>query len=242
MMRHRLIFPLVITAAALHLPAGATEPAAVDGITEPFMDVTLGLADPGIIRQQFFKEGDYVQKGGAILELDKKLEELEVQRRKAVMEQDRMVRDSTRELIQTTKAVSKEDLAKAEAGYEVSAAEYAIAVQQLANRRLVAPFSGNITEILLRPGAACAPYQPLVRLVDVSRCYFVGHIDGVAVSNLKLDQPVRIEVKGGQSVAGKISYISPVVDPASGLARVKAIFDNMDAKIRPGLAARMVIE
>jgi hypothetical protein len=33
-----------------------------------------------------------------------------------------------------------------------------------------------------------------------------------------------------------------VVDPASGLARVKAIFDNMDATIRPGLAARMVIE
>ncbi len=242
MMRHRLIFLLVITAAALWSLAGAAGPAAVDGITEPFMDVTLGLADPGIIRQQFFKEGDYVQKGGAILELDKKLEELEVQRRKAVMEQDQMVRDSTRELIQTTKAVSKEDLAKAEAGYEVSAAEYAIAVQQLANRRLVAPFSGNITEILLRPGAACAPYQPLVRLVDVSRCYFVGHIDGVAVSNLKLDQPVKIEVTGGRSVTGKICFISPVVDPASGLARVKAIFDNMDAKTRPGLAARMFIE
>ena len=242
MMRHRLIFLLVITAAALRPPAGAAGPAAVDGITEPFMDVTLGLADPGIIRQQFFKEGDYVQKGGAILELDKKLEELEVQRRKAVMDQDQMVRDSTRELIQTTKAVSKEDLAKAEAGYEVSAAEYGIAVQQLANRRLVAPFSGNITEILLRPGAACAPYQPLVRLVDVSRCYFTGHMDGVAVSNLKLDQPVKIEVTGGRSVTGKICFISPVVDPASGLARVKAIFDNLDAKIRPGLAARMFIE
>lgn len=241
-MRHCLIYLFVITASVLVPPSGATGLAAVDGITEPFMDVTLGLADPGIVRQLFFKEGEFVQKGGAILELDKSLEELEVQRRKAEMEQNKMVRDSTRALIESTKAVSKEDLAKAEAGYAVSAAEHGIAVQQLANRRLVAPFSGNITEILLRPGAACAPYQSLVRLVDVSRCYFTGHMDGVAVSSLKLDQPVKIEVTGGRSVTGKICFISPVVDPASGLARVKAIFDNMDAKIRPGLAARMVIE
>jgi multidrug efflux pump subunit AcrA (membrane-fusion protein) len=33
-----------------------------------------------------------------------------------------------------------------------------------------------------------------------------------------------------------------VVDAASGLARVKAIFDNPDGNIRPGLAATLVVE
>lgn len=223
-------------------PARAADPVQLDGITEPFRDVTLGLADPGIIQRQYFQEGDPVKSGETIVELDTRLEELEVVRRKAVLEQDKAVMESTREVFQTTKSVSKQDLNKAEAEYAVASAEYNIAVQQLANRRLVAPFAGSITEILLHPGAACAPYQPLVRLVDVSRCYFVGHIDGVAASRLQMDEPVKIEVAGGQTMSAKICFVSPVVDAASGLARVKAVFDNPDGKIRPGLAAKLLVE
>ncbi len=176
-MLKRFILSIILSGAGF-LPAWAAGPMAVDGITEPFMDVQLGFADAGIIRNQFFKEGDAVKKGDVILALDESLENLEVQRRKAVMEQNKMIFDSTSQLSETTKSVSKENLAKAQADYDVSSAEYKIAVQQLADRELVAPFSGNIVEILLKPGAAVAPYQPLVRVVDTSRCYFVGHIDG----------------------------------------------------------------
>ena len=227
--------------AAAALPARA-EILKVSGITAPFMDVSLGLAEAGIIHEQFFKEGDSVQKGAVLLDLDNRLEKLEVDRRKAVMDHNKLVLDSTVELSKTTTSVSKVDLAKAEAEYNVSSAEYHIAVQQLANRQLVAPFSGAITEILLKPGAAVAPYQSVVRLVDTSRCYFVGHLDGKAIGSLRLDQPVSIELEGGTTVAAKISFISPVVDAASGLARVKAIFENPDGKIRPGLAAKMTAE
>lgn len=237
----RVIFMMALCAAGW-LPALAEGSLTVDGITEPFMDVQLGFADAGIIRHQFFKEGDAVQKGEVILELDKELEALEVDKSKATMEQDRMVFETTSNLFETTKSVSREDLAKAKADYEVSAAEYGIAVQQLADRQLVAPFSGRIVQILLKPGAAVAPYQPLVRVVDVSRCYFVGHIDGKEASLLQLDEPVQIQVDGGQTVQAKICFISPVVDPASGLARIKALFDNTDGKIRPGIAATMTAQ
>ena len=235
--------PILIFAAAINLTVvRAAEPLAVSGITEPFMDVTLGLADAGIIREQFFKEGDAVKKGEAILELDKRLETFEVTRRKAVMEQNKMVYDSTRTLMETTKSVSQEEMNKAEAEYNVAAVDYDIAVQQLANRQLVAPFAGRITEVLLKPGAAVAPYQPLVRLVDTSRCYFVGHVEGKAASNLQPDQTVQIHVDGGVTIPGKICFISPTVDAASGLAKVKAIFDNADGQIRPGLAAQLTTE
>lgn len=214
----------------------------ISGITEPFTDVTLGLSDAGIIHEQFVHEGDAVRKGDVILELDKNLETLEVQRRKAVMDQNKTVYDSTQQLSETTKSVSQQDLAKAKAEYEVSVAEYGIAVQQLTNRELIAPFSGRITEIMLKPGAAVAPYQSLARLVDTSRCYFIGHIDGPLAGNLKMDEAVKIQTDDGQTVSGKISFISPTVDAASGLVRVKAIFDNADGQIRPGLAAKMVCE
>ena len=234
---------LIVSLCALDFStARAAEPVEISGITEPVMDVTLGFADAGIIHSQFFKEGDAVKKGDVILELDKKSETFEVSRRKAVMDKNKMVYDSTRQLAKTTKSVSQEDLEKAEADYNVAKADYQIAMQQLADRELVAPFSGRITEVLLKPGAAVAPYQPLVRLVDTSRCYFVGHIDGVAAGKLHLDEPVSVQVDGGQMLSGKICFISPVVDPASGLCRIKAIFDNPDGKVRPALAAKMVAE
>lgn len=233
--RH-LFFAAIFAVAIFSARAETIE---VSGITEPFMDVTLGLADPGIIHTQFFKEGDAVKKGDVILELDKKLQTIEVTRRKAVMDQDKMILNSTRQLSDTTKSVSKEALGKAQAEYDVAAADYATAVQQLANRQLIAPFSGSITTILLKPGAAVAPYQPLVRLVDTSRCYFIGHVDGKLAADLKLNESVKIEVDGGETVSGKICFISPVVDAASGLAKIKAIFDNTGGKIRPGLAAKM---
>lgn len=224
------------------LRSAVADPLTLDGITEPLHDVTLGLAEPGIIRHQFFQEGDGVKEGDVILELDTRLEEIEVTRRKAIMEQDKAVMDSTEQLYSSTHSVSKQDLTKSQAEYDVAAADYAIAVQQLANRRLSAPFSGHITEILLHPGAACAPYQPLVRLVDISRCYFVGQIEGAAASRPQLGQAVTIQLADGQSVTGKISFISPVVDAASGLARIKAVFDNPDGKIRAGMSAKLILQ
>src|ERR1700722_263287 len=125
MLKH---FLLIFSVCLLgFLPARAADLLTVDGITEPYMDVTLGFADAGIIRNQFFKEGDGVKKGDVILELDKELETLEVQRRKAVMEQDAMIFESTSNLAETTKSVSKENFAKAKADYDVATADYKIA-------------------------------------------------------------------------------------------------------------------
>ena len=234
---------LVLGLVVLGLPAQGAEVKSVNGITEPFMDVTLGASVAGIIHEEFFKEGDRVKKGDVILELDKRLEELEVERRKAVMNQNKMEFESTRALMQTTKSVSKEEFAKKEAEYNIAVAEHGVALEQLAHRQIAAPFSGVITDVLLRPGAACAPYEPLVRVVDTSRCYFIGQVEGRNASSLKLEQEVKILMDGATTpVKAKICFISPVVDPASGLAKIKAIFDNADGKIRPGLAAKMSVE
>lgn len=226
----------------LSLPSLA-EPRAVLGITEPFMDVTLSSSVQGTIHIEHFKEGEAVKETQVILELDSKLEELETGRRRQVMEHAMSDYEATKQLFEKSKAVSKDELDKKETEYKVAVAELGIAEEQLRRRKIVAPFAGNIVEILLQPGASCEPYQPLVRLVDTSRVYFVGHIEGTAAADLKLGQTVKVEVTGSrQPVEAAISFIAPVVDSASGLARVKAIFDNAEGKVRPGLAARMIVD
>ncbi|HEY1660826.1 MAG TPA: efflux RND transporter periplasmic adaptor subunit [Verrucomicrobiae bacterium] len=229
---------LFVSIFALGIPAHA-DTIQVTGITEPYNRVDLGFPDAGIIHVENFQEGDSVKKGDVILELDKNLEAIEVTRTEAIMTQNKTVYESTLQLFQSTKSVSQEDLDKSAAEYHVAAAQYQTAVQQLANRQLIAPFSGTITEMPYKPGAVVAPYVPFVQLVDSSRCYFRGNVDGITASKLQLDESVQIQLQGGETVSGKICYISPIVDPASGLARIKAIFDNTDGKIRPGVSATL---
>jgi RND family efflux transporter MFP subunit len=239
-MSFRFVATAFLFAATFALPARAAEKR-IDGITQPYLDVIVSAPVQGIVNVAPCQEGDEVKEGQVILELDNKLEELEVARRKAVMEFNRTDLDATDALVKKTKAVSKEELQKKTMEYNVAVAEHGIAEEQLRRRRIIAPFAGSVMEIFLQPGASCEPYQPLVRLVDTKRCYFVGYLDAGTVANTKVGQTVKVEV-AGQSVPASIAFIAPVVDSASGLTKVKALVENANGAIRPGVAARLLVE
>jgi RND family efflux transporter MFP subunit len=216
-----------------------------EGITEPVFDVTLSMAVPGIMTVQRFKEGQFVQTNDVILELDSQLEELEVERRRLVMENRKADADSTKMVFDKTASVSRDELLKKEADYEVALAEYKIAVQELQRRKLIAPGAGVITEISLHVGEACSPYTPVARLVDTRQCYFISNIEAKAAAGLKTGEMVQLEIddlKNPIKLGAKIVFVSPVVDSASGLQKIKAIFDNADGKVRPGVTGRMLFD
>ncbi|HXG48802.1 MAG TPA: biotin/lipoyl-binding protein, partial [Methylomirabilota bacterium] len=151
------------------LPTRPSSAAEAAGITEPFLDVTLSSPVPGIVSRQRFKEGEFVQEGQPIMELDKRLEELEETRRKLVADLRRADFEATQTLFQNSKAVSKEEVDKKLVEFKVAAVEHELAVEQLRRRLLIAPLSGTVTEYLLDVGEACEPYRPLVRVVDTRR-------------------------------------------------------------------------
>jgi RND family efflux transporter MFP subunit len=231
----------------LTLPASTTaaDSIAVAGITEPFLDVTLSASVPGIVTALKLKEGDAVQQGQVLLELDRKIEELEVRRREIVREQKRTDFEGTKKLFSSTRGVSKEDLDKKEVEYHVAAVETDMAAEQLRRRQLLSPLTGTISEIQIDVGESCSAYQPLVRVVDTRRCYFVANVEARQADRLKPDQTLNLEIESGADpikVQAKISFLAPTVDPASGLRRVKLVFENVDGRVVPGVAGRLLIE
>jgi RND family efflux transporter MFP subunit len=216
--------------------------------------------------------GDVVEEGDIILELDKVQETLEVARRRLVWldrselraashRLETLHRDlaSTHELFKTTKSVSMDELDKKKLEVNLAGAELArveaseareelefhMAEEQLRRRDLTAPMSGTVTTIDVEVGEYREPRQPMVRLVDVSRFYFVGNATEAVGRRLKNDQPVRVRVGEGATVAemtGTVCFASSTVDPASGLLLVKAVFDNPEGRVRPGTAAELLIE
>ncbi|MBK7998794.1 MAG: efflux RND transporter periplasmic adaptor subunit [Verrucomicrobia bacterium] len=232
---------------ALFVLAAATAHAAetAPGITEPILDVTLSTPVPGIVTTRKFKEGDFIKEGEVLLELDKRIEELEADRRRVVRDQKKSDYDGTAKLFKSTAGVSKEELEKKEAEYRVAAVEYDMAVEGLRRRQLLSPLAGTIVELNLEVGEACQAYQPLARVVDTRRCYFTTNVEARHAAKFKNGQTARLELDtAGAPVAveGKVFFVSPVVDPASGLQRVKVLFENADGKIQPGIAGKLLLE
>ncbi len=213
------------------------------GITEPVDDSTLSTPVAGIIQVRRFKEGDEVKKGDVLVALDHRLEELDVQRRKLVMEQARRELDATRILFEKNTDVAKAELEKRQLEFDVARAEHELSAEQLARRSIAAPFDGSIAEFFLNIGEACQIQQPLLRIVNTRHCRFISNVDAKAGRALKIGQAVDLEIDSSQTplrLKGQIIFVSPVVDPASGLLKVKVVFDNLDGAIRPGVAGKLL--
>jgi RND family efflux transporter MFP subunit len=217
----------------------------VTGITEALNDVTLSAPAAGIISKRPFKEGDSVKAGDVIVELDKKLEELEAERRKYVLDLKKTDMETSQKIFEKTISLSREEMNKKVTEYSVAEAEHALAKEQLLRRSIYAPFDGTITQLTLQVGEACQAQQALVRMVDTRKCYFICNIEGKAGYGLKPGQTVKLEIEAGEKPVafdGTVFFVSPVVDPASGLMRVKVVFENPQGKIRPGAAGKMLLQ
>jgi RND family efflux transporter MFP subunit len=239
------------------------------GVTQALRDVKLSVTVPGRIESMLVREGSRVQQGQLLLHLDRTLEELEIQRRRLLV-QDRARIDELRMKERTlseqihalrplliTGGVSRkqfedEEMAlgsvsaerKAlEAAKEREQVELLLAQEAFERRHLRSPISGIVTKLAAREGESIGPSEPTITVVDTSRVRFIAAVPAAASQRLRTGASVRVEL--GQEVqvrqrVAQLVFVSPVTDPSSGLVEVIAEFDNPDGSVRPGITGRML--
>ena len=80
---------------------------------------------------------------------------------------------------------------------------------------------------------------------DADVCYLRVSISSMALRRLKLDQPLSIQFEPALKLApvrGRISYLSPGVDAASGLVEMRVTFQNPGWRIPPGVKGSVILE
>jgi macrolide-specific efflux system membrane fusion protein len=124
---------------------------------------------------------------------------------------------------------------------ELDAAE----VQRI-RRQIVAPFDGTVVQVFVRLGEWVEPGQKALRIVNIDRLKAEGFLRAAGADASLLGAPVQLtlDLAGEQAAAfdGKVSFVSPEVDPITGQVRVWAEIDNHAGRLRPGQSVRMVIE
>ncbi len=237
---------ILTLAAALAGGVAFGQPYEIAGISEPVMDSTMAFPATGIVAARHFPEGATVRKGQVLIELEKRLEELDVARRKLAMQLASTELQRLETLAsKNTISVSREEIDKKRAESEIAKVELELSEEMVRRRQILSPVDGQIARFFKQVGEACDEERaPVVRVVDTRSCYFVADCEAKAWQRLKLEQAVKLQFDGRDGVIeveGTVHYIAPVVDPASGLLRIKVLFDNRDQRIRPGIAGRMSV-
>lgn len=241
-------------------------PTSVPGVTQAMRDVKLAMTVAGRIEAVAVREGDQVRRGQVLLHLDRALEDLEVRRRRVLLDDNSRLLElrekektlqsqvqSLRPLLESgavsRKQLEDEELALGAVVAERNALEAAkkreqveldLAIESYERRHLRSPIHGVVSKILLRLGESVGPSEPVVHVVDVSRVRFMGTLPSQAGSRLKVGQSVTIKLGTDMLTRqARVVFVSPVTDAASGLIEVIAEFDNSDGSVRPGISGRL---
>ena len=263
---------LIVLALCAFAAKSVADPVRIAGITAPVNRATLSSVLPGQIAKIHVVEGTPVQAGQLLIELDKRLEALDVERRKLLSESQSELEataqrvqllqaewETANRLFENNKSISREERDRKETDYKLAATEHErlkmvemqealehrMAVEQMNRRDIRAPFDGVVTRLYLEGGEGCDDRQPLVDVVDARTCEFVCHMPAVHAAGLKKDTQVALEVESGSGPLkreGRVFFISPVVDPASGLREVQVRFDNSDGSVTPGVNAFLLLD
>jgi len=218
----------------------------------------------GTLTEVHFKDGSLVRKGDVLFTIDPRpyaaaLAHAEARLAAAQARQAYTASDLARaRRLLAENAVARRDFeekqnAAREAAANLQAGRAAVesARLDLEYTRITAPVSGRISRARLTVGnvvSAGVASEPLTTLVSVARMYAAFDVDEqsfLKYVNPALAQgaPVAVELglanEDGYPRKGALGSVDNRLDVSSGTIRIRAVFDNADGTLVPGLYARV---
>jgi len=261
-----------MAATLVALAPGVSTATEFTGLIIPRHDILVSAGVAASVMQVQTEVGKRVKEGQLLVQLDDRLQVLEAQRRRIIFEDDselkaardrvrilRPLAEDSRRAFQAGGSVSREELTRLELDLASAAArveqlqaqkvreksELDIADQDRLLRRVTAPVSGIVTRVDLEAGEWAKIGEPVLQIVDADVCYLRVAVSPMAMRRLKLEQPLTIQFEPILKIApvrGRVSFLSPGIDPASGLVEIRVTFQNPGWRVPPGVKGSITLE
>ena len=187
-----------------------------------------------------FESGQQVEAGTVLLEIDDSVEQAELA---GIVAERRLAEQQfkRREDLLDSKTISRSDVDEAQLRLENAAAQLAAKQAVIAKKHITAPFGGwlGIRQVdlgeYIQPGTTIVPLEALVPIY-VDYALPERHLDQISVG-----QAVEIEVQAfpGEVFTGHIAAVNPGIDPGTRSLQVRAVLQNPQARLRPGMFAEV---
>ena len=145
--------------------------------------------------------------------------------------------------LKSLEAVSREQEVKtATAQLTAAKGKYQGAEAQLRFSEIRSPISGVVTERNWFAGETPAAGATLITVMDTSSIIAKAHVPQAAAQQVKVGAPAEVTVAGSdQPIEGKVTLVSPALDPGSTTVELWVTVDNRKGQLKPGSAAKINI-
>jgi RND family efflux transporter MFP subunit len=111
----------------------------------------------------------------------------------------------------------------------------------LANTIITSPVDGFVGRRSLDPGAWVTTNSAFISVVDVHVVRLIVNIVEKDLRRMSVGAPASVEVDAypGETFPGRIARIAPVLDPSTRTAQIEIEVPNGDARLKPGMYARV---
>lgn len=218
----------------------AASPEWREGVAKPFRAVILSASLREVITSIAVAEGDRVQEGQVIVNLEAAKEKVAVERLQLMLEKAQFDYNAAKRLFEQNVSSKDEALAK-ELELKRIKADLKIAEAEVAEREIKAPLTGVVVHRLHEVGEAVNEAEPIMQVMEVDRLLLLFHLEATMLSVLKKGQEVEVtfpELSPPLQRRAKVDFIDPEVDARSGLFRARLLLDNRDGQARPGMKVR----
>lgn len=205
------------------------------GTIAPARGVSVTSEMPGIVQAIRFDSGEKVKQGQILVELDRSVEQAELASAESRLQLARANAERTRTMFKGH-AVSKAQVDADESTLQSAEAAVASLHAQIARKVVRAPFAGRLGIRMVNVGQYLTPGTPITELESTDKHYVDFTLPQQQIDRLRVGMAVRInEGLPGIHAQAAIAAIEPLVDPVARAGRVRAVLDQADQPISPGM-------
>ncbi len=223
------------------MPVPLTDVLVLPGTVRPYEDIDLAAKSPGTVKWVGPKEGDRVEEGEKLVELDMKsvathVTDAKIRYNQALKDYNRMKK------LFEEKIVSKGQLDSAKTGLDSAKTGLDSAGVTLDDGSLLSPIDGVLNQVNVDVGEYINPGQRVMQILNIDTVKVELPVPEKDILFFEKEQRVKIvlERTTGENIEfdGVIEFVSLTADPTARTYTVKVVVDNPDQMLRPGMIVR----
>lgn len=196
----------------------------------------------GIISKIYFSEGSKVKKGDLLMKIDDSQLQAQLQKDEVAKQLAEVTEQRQKKLLDIN-GISQQDYDIALNNLKSIEADMKVIQVQIGYTNITAPFDGTVGLRNVSEGSYVSQNTQLVNLEQISPVKIDFYVPEKYVSALQKDEIVNFTVTGfGTPFQGKVYAIDPKIDETTRSVHVRAVADNKDGRLLPGVFAEVTIQ
>lgn len=212
------------------------------GSVEPVQGVRIDAEVAGVVSAINFKNGQVVEEGDILVQLDVTVEAALLNSNKASAHLAKTELDRAKRL-RSTDAIAQSQLDRAQADFDKATAQMQNLEAIIERKTIRAPFSGRTGIRTINLGQYLSPGAPIVTLQSYDPVFVNFTLPQQAIARIDTGMQVTLhsDVYPGQDFSGTLTAISPQIDPTTRSIKLQGTLNNPDELLRPGLFVKVTV-